>query len=522
MACTALLLATVNSPVARADDSSSSGPATRTGADADVPLQSLYLPRRRALLIGIGQANFRGVAQNPLPQCIIDAKTLAATLRPRGYACEVIADGEKIEPTASRIRDEVAAASGLAREQDTLLVYISTHGDVVDGKSVIIAQDDAVEIDWIKRHMAASRAAVKVLMLDCCRNNKGFERTATEVRDVHCIMACRPDQLSQVGQSGMSVFTEAMVDGLVECRADRVRDGKIELDELMYFLEREVPARAARVDKDKPQNPTRTVVDPKAVTPIFATCTTLDQLTFGPDAFKDTPPAPARTDLALADLTFLHIQPGMTFEQATEALNRHGSGTWTAAPVFDDKGAGIAILEGKPSPKDALVVRFDDKKVVLAHVLYTDLCKDPYNPLRTRAAIERLVGKSGRGGNPNSAPTPDQAKPDQARPNEPVAPAAPTSDAPGAAPDPAQLDSTEGTKAFAEGSLAALDVPLKGLDPAQIVEKLGCPDSALLPTGQFAGELGELRYPSTPRPAQMLVIRVRHGKFESVDIAVME
>lgn len=462
------------------DPSTPPADSAATPSPASLSLDSLLLPRRRALLIGIGQATYNGIVQTPLPQCVIDAKTLQATLRPRGYWCEVVADGEKIEPTAANIQSEVAAASGTAREQDTLLVYISTHGDVIDGKSVIIAKDGAVEIDWIKRHMAASQAAVKILMLDCCRNNKGFERTATEVRDVHCIMACGPDQLSQVGQSGMSVFTEALVDGLVECRADRVKDGRIELDELMYFLERQVPVRAAAVDKDKPQNPTRTVVDPKAVTPIFAVCSTHDQLTFGPSAYDDQPPAPARTDLSLADLTFLRVQPRMTLEQATEAIG----GTWTSAPELDEKGAGVGILEGKPSEKDALVVRFEDRKVVLAHVLYTQLCEEPYNEHRTRSAIERLVGKSGNTG--------------------------------------AEGEEKKDTGEFAEGSLAALEVPLKGLSPSEIVEKLGCPDSALLPTGQFSGEIGELRYPKTPRPAQMLVIRIKAGKFDSVDIAVME
>ncbi|MGD9791594.1 MAG: caspase domain-containing protein [Phycisphaerales bacterium] len=468
-------------------------PPSEPAASPAPPTQSLSLrgggglsiPRRRALLIGVGQATYKGIEQTPLPQCVIDAKTLAATLGPRGYSCRVVADGEGVEPTAAKVRDEVAALCAAVSEADTLLIYISTHGDVIGGKSVIIARDDAVEIEWIKGQMAASRAALRILMLDCCRNDKGFEKTATEVRDVHCILACRPDQLSQVGQSGMSVFTEALVDALVECRADRVKDGKIELDELMYFLERQVPVRAAAVVKDKPQNPTRTVVDPKTVTPVFATCTTFDRLSFGPDAYKDLEPGEARTDLALADLTFLHVQRGMTVEQATESLAKHGNVAWTKAPVLDDKGAGLGIVEGQPSAKDVLVVRFVDKKVALAHVLYTELCEEPYSDLRTRAAIERLVGKGGGS-------------------------------------DVAKGEGKKDTGAFAEGSLAALAVPLKGLSPAEIVEKLGCPDSALLPTGQFSDAPGELRYPHTPRPSQMLVIRINAGVFEAVDLVVMD
>lgn len=443
-------------PIASSAKSSVAAPAPEESVPDAAPK-----PKRHALLIGIGQATYKGIQQVPLPQCVIDAQTLAATLRPRGYSCDVIADGEKIEPLAATIRDEVAAASGLATENDQLLVYISTHGDVIDGKSVIIANDGAVDIDWIKRHMAASKAAVKILMLDCCRNNKGFERSATEVRDVHCIMACRPDQLSQVGQSGMSVFTEAMVDALVECRADRVKDGKIELDELMYFLEREVPIRAAKADKEKPQNPTRTVVDPKAVTPVFADCTLHDQLTFGPRTYAKTPPPAARTSLALTDLTLLQVQRGMTVDQVTKAIG----GEWSQAPELDASGAGMALLEGKPSPQDVLVVRFVESKVALAHVLYRDLCKEEYAPLKVRGALRNLIG---------------------------------------------------------EEPLAELSVHLKDLAPEDIIKKLGCPDAALLPTGQFSDQDGELRYPEAPRPAQMMVIRIKAGLFDSVDIAVIK
>lgn len=445
--------------------------------------QSLSLAKRRALLIGVGQASFRGIVQNPLPQCVIDAKTLAATLRPRSYTCDVIADGEKAEPTAKTIREQISAASAAASSVDTLLIYISTHGDVIDGKSIIIAQDDAVEIDWIKKQLASSKAAVKILMLDCCRNNKGFERSSTEVRDVHCIMACRPDQLSQVGQSGMSVFTEALVDALVECHADRVKDGHIELDELMYYLERQVPARAAALDKDKPQNPTRTVVDPKAVTPIFADCTLIDQLSFGPDAYSDSPPAEFRRSLSLADLTFLQVQRGMNLEQVTKAIG----GTWTSVPELDAKGIGMGLLEGKPSDDDALVVRFEDSKVVLAHVLYTNICKERYDSLRIRAAIEKLVGKSA-GDSPKSPPPKDANQ----------------------------------TAGFAPGSLAALESHLKGLSPAGIMSKLGCADTALLPTGQFSDQIGELRYPNAPRPGQVLLIRIKSGTFESITVTTSE
>jgi hypothetical protein len=416
---------------------------------------------RKALLIGIGEARYRGIKQTPLPQCVVDAKTLSATLTPRGYACQVVADGEAINPTAAKIREQISALCVSAGEKDQLLIYISTHGDVIDGKSVVIAKDDAVEVDWVKQQLSASKAAVKVLMLDCCRNNKGFESTATEVRDVHCIMACRPDQLSQVGQSGMSVFTEAMVDGLLECRADRVKDGKIELDELMYFLDREVPLRAAKVDAAVPQNPTKTVVDPKVVAPVFAECTLFDQLTFGPSTYAGLPPGTPRTSLALSSFAFFTLRAGLAPQEVVKAVKAE----WTQAPVLDEKGAGMGLIEGKPTADDVLVVRFERGGVSVAHVLYRNMCKEQYSSLQVRGAISNLIG---------------------------------------------------------EGALVLLAEKFAGHSPANIMKKLGCPESALLPTGQFTQTIGELRYPEAPRPGQMLIVRVKEDKFDSVDIAPIE
>jgi hypothetical protein len=412
---------------------------------------------RRALLIGVAQGSANGVAQNPLPQCIIDARTLKTVLTPRGYSCEVLADDGPAVPTAQKIRDEVAALSGLSGDEDQLLVYISTHGESKDGASSIVATDGLVDVEWIKRHMAASRAKVKILILDCCRGDKEFGRVTSEVRDVHVILACRPDQLSQTGGSGMSIFTEAMVDGLVECRADRLKDGVIELDELLQYVEAEVPKKAMQLNPDKPQNPTRSVVDPKVMSPVIATCTVLDRLTFGAEAYVDGPAPKARKTLRLANLALLTVQKGQTLAAVEGALK----GAFDTAPDFDERGAGTGIKRDMPSDGELLAVRFEDRKVAEAHVLYQGLCEGEYNSDAVRGMVKKLIG---------------------------------------------------------EKPLVELIEVLKGLSVADVQDKLGCAKSALLPTAGFPDSLGELRYPGVPRPGQMFVVLVKDGKFETLDV----
>ncbi|MDX2017616.1 MAG: caspase family protein [Planctomycetota bacterium] len=412
---------------------------------------------RRALLVGVAQGSANGVAQSPLPQCVIDARTLDAVLTPRGYRCEVLVDGGKTEPTAQAIRDEVAAMAGACVEDDQLLVYISTHGEAKDGASSVVAKDGLVDVEWIKRHMAASRAKVKILILDCCRGDKEFGRVTSEVRDVHVILACRPDQLSQTGGSGMSIFTEAMVDGLVECRADRLKDGVIELDELLQFVEAEVPKKALQLKPDQPQNPTRSVVDPKVMSPVFAQCTVLDRLTFGADAYVDAPPPKARKSLRLSNLALMTVQKGQTVAELEKALK----GRLDEAPSFDAAGTGRGLKRDTPSEGELLVVEFASRKVAEARVLYQGLCEGEYNSDAVRGMIKKLIG---------------------------------------------------------DKPLVELLGVLKGLSPTEVQEKLGCAKSALLPTAGFPEALGELRYPGVPRPGQMFVVIFKDGTFETLDV----
>src|SRR6185369_9729210 len=89
---------------------------------------------------------------------------------------------------------------------------------------------------------------------------------------VHVVTACRPDETSLTGPRGLSVFTEAFVSGMTDCRADRYADGQVELDELLSFVVEEVPRLAHDIDENASQNPTRTVVDPRTVNPIVVSC----------------------------------------------------------------------------------------------------------------------------------------------------------------------------------------------------------------------------------------------------------
>lgn len=451
-------------PAAVAADPLTSPTTVRLPGPAPAAKATQATGKRRALLVGIRQAVFKGVPQTPLHACVVDATTLATALRARDYSCEVVTDdAEKPadKPTVEKIKSEVAAISGQCGAEDQLIVYISTHGGFDEGKSIVIATDGAVDLHWIKRHMAASNAKVKILILDCCRDNTGFERQTTEVRDLHVILACRPDEASQVGQSGMSVFTEAMLDGLEKCQADRTGDNLIELDELLYFLDREVPARAKKLDESKPQNPTRTVVDPKVLNPVIASCRVVESLELGPAAYRNTPASPARADLAMVNLLYDRFTAGMTVEQVEKAARK----AFAEAPTFDQAGAGVGLIRDVPRPGNVLVARFTKRTLSSLSLLSPKNCQGEYQPTETRARLKLLLG---------------------------------------------------------ERPLAELDTELKGLAPKDIQAKLGCASAALLPTAAFTAEMGELRYPNVPRAGQMMAILIKDGVYHATAVVPLE
>lgn len=363
--------------------------------------------KRYALLVGVEEAEVGGTKQHPLPVCSADSVAMAAALKAAGYECTVVNDrakkpedgqfGENIkQPTVSNAIDAVRTVCGKAGPSDMVLIYFSTHGVILpgkgglDGPAILAMQDGALKIDDVKSALASSKALTRVLLLDCCRDNKKFAPKVSEFRDVHVVTACRPDEQSQTGQHGLSVFTEAFVEGLTDCRADRYKDGQIELDELLNFVCDEVPRRAKELDEKSSQNPTRTVVDPRTVNPIIASCSSTsiyDGLM--PTAMQGPVQTLPRGDLVLSGSIAGKIQIGMTEAEMTAAMGRLADDA--ANTDKDPKGEGLAMYMNTPKKGDTVFVFFGDRKVNRVLVMYAKLCDGDFDAAKSRAALTKLL-----------------------------------------------------------------------------------------------------------------------------------
>ncbi len=440
----------------------------------DIPLgkkpEDFYLPtqtkrvvargKRLAHITGLERANLNGVAQNPLPQCRLDASAMGAVLSAAGYDCTVLSDTGLATSKPSTVAGYLASLSEVcdrAGPDDQVLVYVSTHGGFIDGSARVILSDGAVEVNEIKRLLSGSRALVRMLILDCCRGDAGFAPVTSEFRDIHTLLACRPDELSATGPNMLSVFTEVFVDALVDCGADRFKDGELELVEILRFLDQEVPERAKRYDPTASQNPTFSVVDPKAVNPIVASCEPGTDL--APTAFEGVPgeftaPVGGRREWFLTGLYLLPtISEGMTHEEMVRRMKREPDHVPAA-------GEGAAIYENEPREGDALVVEFAGGVVSSVRILLHRMCESGFDAAESRARLNAI--------------------------------------------------------ASGDAALPALFERIKGKSVREVQDLLGCAnDSLIAPDG--LGD-GVLRYPGLPRPSQALSIVFDDGAVVDIQL----
>lgn len=370
-------------------------PNTDQAADSgDAP--KLTMGRRFALIVGVEKVEVPGIQANPLPGCTRDANALAARLTQSGYAVTRVTDANN-DPaptleTTRRLLQEMAAKAG---PTDLILVYLSTHGGVLNDRPMLLLKDAPIFLDDIKEELSKSKALVRLIFLDACRDQPGFPTQTREFRDIHTVLSCRPDEYSLATADGLSVFTQVLIEGLNGCKADRVKDGRIELDELLYFLDERVPVLAERTEPGHKQRPTRTVVDPRAVNPVIATCSLYDQLQLEepePNALGLTgvegPVArgPNNDLIVPSDLGEL-VKVGMTREEIATALALELSAV--DAPAAE--GSDIIVITDRPFIGDTFYVSFKDAKLTNWFILMRNPCVSGYAPAASRAMYLKLV-----------------------------------------------------------------------------------------------------------------------------------
>jgi hypothetical protein len=219
---------------------------------------------RRALIVANDQYAHPDLRRLLSPAA--DAEALAHALADPGigdFAVEVVRN-EAAHETSRRIEDFFAEG----QPDDLLVLHFSGHGLKSDSGELFFTAANtsptrlgstAIPADFVQRCMRSSRSRSIVLLLDCCYGGaftQGAQVRASDNANVldafpkdrlggrgrAVITACNAmeyafegDRLAD-GSGQTSVFTTALVDGLVTGDADRDEDGLISINELYDFV----------------------------------------------------------------------------------------------------------------------------------------------------------------------------------------------------------------------------------------------------------------------------------------------
>lgn len=215
-----------------------------------------YRPRSRAVLIGTG--SYRDERLPDLPSVANNLRDLRAVLTDQetgGFddqSCTVI-ENPADQRTVVRSLAEIAAGT-----DDVLLVYYAGHGVVGARRHELHLGMTSTELDqpaysalpfaWVRDELVDSKAATKVLILDCCFSGLAIDDFMTDLGSL---------VLGQVGVSGTYILTStsattaslapagarhtAFSGELLALLRDGVPDGPAELD--LRFLYRQLRQR---------------------------------------------------------------------------------------------------------------------------------------------------------------------------------------------------------------------------------------------------------------------------------------
>ena len=206
---------------------------------------------RWALLVGINEYQAAGKLQF----CREDAQALGKVLVERGGFAPnrvvTLVDGEAdlaTVPTRGNIRRRIDQFATLAGEEDTVLVFFSGHGMMLDGQGYLMAVDsdrdpaNNIALSWVKERLEGCKAKQKLLVLDVCHAGSAKDvgglapSLAAGAKALAVLASCAADQISYVEEErGQGVFAGRLVEGLAGA-ADADGDKEVTLAELYGFV----------------------------------------------------------------------------------------------------------------------------------------------------------------------------------------------------------------------------------------------------------------------------------------------
>jgi hypothetical protein len=202
-----------------------------------------------ALLIGVGSYTYK--PQLNIPISVADAKKVAETLQnPQicGYPEKQITTLHDETATRESVLTSLSALAESANPSDTVFFFYCGHGDYgLDGLYYLTTSDTQVESHKVVpgtgvaeqeliEKIRAIRAKGILMVFNACHSGEispalGGEGEVETLGSVQpparltnellasgrgkiIISACRPDQLSYIGKGALSIFSQAVVDGL--------------------------------------------------------------------------------------------------------------------------------------------------------------------------------------------------------------------------------------------------------------------------------------------------------------------
>ncbi len=240
--------------------------ATASAQDASTDKS---LPSEKwVVLIGVDQYAYA----TPLKFAVADQQSLRDELVQSGLDSRQVtllrdkSEDTKYLPSKSNIEYQIKAACEMAERGDMVLIVFSGHGLHIAKKSYVCPADGRLDdtatmvaLDWIYDQLKASKADLKMVIVDACRGvdpYKSGRRSGSapdrkeEIRAFISSTDRLPDglivlQSCSEGEEanedptlGHGVFTHFLLEGL-KGKADRDRNGHVTLGELMLFSNRE-------------------------------------------------------------------------------------------------------------------------------------------------------------------------------------------------------------------------------------------------------------------------------------------
>jgi len=193
------------------------------------PVSTLSAAERVALVIG----NNSYVHGSPLKNCVNDARAVAEGLKGCGFEVTLVEDGG-LQDLEGKVREFKRVATGAK----AAWFYYAGHGAEVSGANYLIPVDAKVEEEYEVKHktlpldqvlgaMDGSGTPLKVVVLDCCRDNpfgRGWSRSGSQglaqvgstPKGTIIAYATAPGQVASDGGGRNSPYTSALVSALAK------------------------------------------------------------------------------------------------------------------------------------------------------------------------------------------------------------------------------------------------------------------------------------------------------------------